>query len=85
MALSNDVKKALQTIRKDVDADASHVRYLLDELERHLGLKSDAPAVPVAAPVVAPADQPSADVVDERAAEGETPEAPAGGGARRNW
>lgn len=54
MSLSNDVKKALQALRKDVGDIDSHVNWLLNELERHLNLKSDAPvAAPAPTPVAA--------------------------------
>ncbi len=86
MALSNDVKKALQTLRKDLDSDASHARWLLDELERHLGLKSDAPAAPVAAPVAPPAEPvPAEGPVAPPVVEDGAPETEIAGPSRRDW
>ena len=82
MTLPNDVKKALQTLRKDVDEAPSYVAWLLDELERHLGLKTEAPAPAPAPAPVAPPEPPAVDELAQ-ASPAEEPGAPNSGS--RPW
>jgi hypothetical protein len=72
MPASSDVRKAIQTLRKDLDKGPSYLRHLVDEVERHFDLKSSAPD-PAPAPVV---EAPAAEVPAAPAVPAEATPAP---------
>ena len=45
MSLRTEIEQALSTLHREAGEAPSHLRYLIDEVERHLHLASDAPTI----------------------------------------